>query len=75
MKTALVDGEDPDPRIAARIALLSASDTLPQFYPEIPWSGDVYKRAKQFEHGEWGAAAAASAVPRRPTSRAKRTAH
>lgn len=64
VKAALVGGADPDLRTAARVALLSASDTLPQFHPEIPWSGEVYTRAKQFEQGEWGAAAAASAVAR-----------
>jgi hypothetical protein len=61
---ALIDGEAPDPRTAASIALLSASGTLPQFHSEIPWSGDVYTRGKELERGDWGAAAASSAVAR-----------
>lgn len=64
VRAALVDGETPEPRIAASIALLSASSTLPQFHQEIPWSGDVYTRGKEFERGDWGAAAASDAVTR-----------
>lgn len=64
VKSALVDGETPDPRTAASLALLSASGTLPQFHREIPWSGDVYTRGKEFERGDWGASAASSAVTR-----------
>lgn len=68
VRAALVDGETADPRTAASIALLSASGTLPQFDAEIPWSGDVYTRGKQFERGDWGASAAASAVTRTMTA-------
>ncbi|WP_435748392.1 GOLPH3/VPS74 family protein [Microbacterium sp. PMB16] len=64
VRAALVDGETPDARTAASIALLSASGTLPQFHREIPWSGDVYTRGKELERGDWGAAAASSAVTR-----------
>ncbi|MEV7800104.1 GPP34 family phosphoprotein [Microbacterium foliorum] len=64
VRTALIDGDAPDPRTAASIALLSASGTLPQFHAEIPWGSDVYTRAKQLEDGDWGAAAASSAVVR-----------
>lgn len=64
VRAALTDGETPDVRTAASIALLSASGTLPQFHREIPWSGDVYTRAKELERGDWGAAAASSAVTR-----------
>lgn len=64
VRSTLIDGAEPDSRTAATVALLSASDTLPQFHREIPWSGTVYTRAKQFERGEWGATAAASAVAR-----------
>lgn len=64
VRAALVDGDTADPRTAAIIALLSASTTLPQFDPEIPWSGDVYTRAKAVERGSWGAAAAGDAVRR-----------
>lgn len=64
VRAVLVDGETPDVRTAASIALLSASGTLPQFDGEIPWSGDVYTRAKAIERGDWGAAAASEAVAR-----------
>jgi hypothetical protein len=64
VKGVLVDGETADPRIAASIALLSASGTLPQFHTEIPWGADVYTRAKQLESGDWGAMATSSAVAR-----------
>jgi hypothetical protein len=64
VKAVLVDGQTPDPRTAASIALLSASGTLPQFHGEIPWSGDVYTRGKELERGDWGASAASSAVAR-----------
>ncbi|MGW9158226.1 GOLPH3/VPS74 family protein [Microbacterium sp. NPDC055665] len=64
VRSVLTDGETPDTRTAASIALLSASGTLPQFNGEIPWSGDVYTRAKTIERGDWGAAAAAEAVTR-----------
>lgn len=64
VRAALVDGETPEPRVAASIALLSASGTLPQFHSEIPWSGDVYTRGKELERGDWGAAAASDAVTR-----------
>lgn len=64
VRAALVDGADPDARTAALAGLLSASDTLPWFDREIPWTSAVYTRGKAFEQGDWGAAAAASAVAR-----------
>ncbi|MET0714471.1 MAG: GPP34 family phosphoprotein [Mycetocola sp.] len=64
VRAALVDGETPDSRTGASIALLSASGTLPQFHREIPWSGDVYTRGKELERSDWGASAASSAVTR-----------
>jgi hypothetical protein len=64
VRAALIDGETPEPRVAASIALLSASGTLPQFHREIPWSGDLYTRGKEFERGDWGAAATSDAVTR-----------
>lgn len=64
VRVALIDGEKPEPRIAASIALLSASGTLPQFHREIPWSGDVSNRGHELERGDWGAAAASDAVTR-----------
>jgi len=64
VRAVLTDGETPDVRTAASISLLSASGTLPQFDREIPWTGDVYTRAKAIERGDWGAAAASEAVAR-----------
>ena len=68
VQRVLLHGEDPDPRTAAITALLSASGTLPQFHREIPWSGAVYTRGKELEKGDWGAAAASSAVTRTMTA-------
>ncbi len=64
VRAVLTDGEEPDTRTAAIVALLSASGTLPQFDREISWTGDVYTRAKALERGDWGAAAAGAAVAR-----------
>lgn len=64
VRATLLDGETPEPRIGASIALLSASGTLSWFHREIPWSGDVYTRGKEFERGDWGASAASEAVSR-----------
>lgn len=64
VRAALLDGADPDPRTATLAALLSASGVLAWLNAEIPWSGDVYARGKAFEHGYWGADAAAEAVRR-----------
>lgn len=57
-------GTDPEVRTAAVIALLSASGTLPMLQPPLPWSGDVYTRAKEIEGGSWGAEAVSTAVLR-----------
>ena len=38
VRPLLVDGADPDRHTAPLAALMSASDTLPQFNSEIPWS-------------------------------------
>ncbi len=64
VRAVFVDGVSPQPRIAALGALLSASGTLPTFYRDIPWSGDVYTRGKELERGEWGADAVGVAVAR-----------
>ncbi|WP_246670049.1 GOLPH3/VPS74 family protein [Arthrobacter zhaoguopingii] len=68
VRATLLGGEDPNPRTAAAISLLSASGTLSHFHPEIPWSGDVYTRGKQIQMGNWGANAAGSAVTRTMTA-------
>ncbi|WP_239064992.1 GPP34 family phosphoprotein [Streptomyces sp. S4.7] len=51
-------------RTTALIGLLLASGTLPNLHRSIPWSGKVYKRAKELEKGSWGAEAVNTAVMR-----------
>lgn len=68
VRQVLVDGAEPQARIAALAALLSASGTLPQFDREIPWTSAVIARAKELERGDWGADAAAAAVTRTVTA-------
>ncbi|AGZ41228.1 GOLPH3/VPS74 family protein [Actinoplanes friuliensis] len=68
VRAALVDGVEPEPRVAALAALLSGSGTLPQFDPGIPWSTPVIQRAKELEQGNWGAGAASEAVTRTVTA-------
>ncbi|MEO3772081.1 GPP34 family phosphoprotein [Micromonospora sp. B9E7] len=68
VRQVLVDGAEPQPRVAALTALLSASGTLPQFHREIPWTSPVISRAKELERGDWGADAAAAAVTRTVTA-------
>jgi hypothetical protein len=64
VREVLVDGADPQPRVAALTALIGASGTLPQFHREIPWTSPVIARARQLEQGDWGAGAAGQAVAR-----------
>lgn len=68
VRSALVDGTEPTPRIAALAALLWKSGSLPQFGPDIPWTSAVIGRAKELEHGNWGATAAGEAVTRTVTA-------
>ncbi|GLZ60819.1 GPP34 family phosphoprotein [Micromonospora sp. NBRC 107095] len=68
VRQVLVDGAQPQARVAALTALLSASGTLPQFHREIPWTSPVISRAKELEQGDWGADAAAAAVTRTVTA-------
>ncbi|MDG4824628.1 GPP34 family phosphoprotein [Asanoa sp. WMMD1127] len=68
VRDVLVNGAEPQPRVAVLGALLSASGTLPQFDPEIPWTTPVITRAKELERGNWGAGAAAEAVTRTVTA-------
>ncbi|MEV4761872.1 GPP34 family phosphoprotein [Micromonospora chokoriensis] len=68
VRRVLVDGAEPQPRVAALAALLSASGTLPQFHREIPWTSPVISRAKELEQGDWGADAAGAAVTRTVTA-------
>lgn len=64
IRSVLVDGAPPSPRVAALAGLLSASGTLPQFDPGIPWNSAVFTRAEELERGDWGAAGAGEAVER-----------
>lgn len=68
IRAVLVDGAEPEPRVAALAALVSGSGTLPQFHREIPWTSPVITRAKELERGNWGADAAAEAVVRTMTA-------
>lgn len=68
VRDALVNGAEPMPRTAALTALIWGSGTLPQFDPEIPWTSPVIARAREFEQGNWGAAAAGEAVTRTMTA-------
>jgi hypothetical protein len=68
VRTVLVDGAEPTPRIAALAALVYASGTLPQFDRDIPWSSSVIARAEELKKGTWGPGAAAEAVARTVTA-------
>jgi hypothetical protein len=68
IRRVLVDGAEPQPRVAALAALLAGSGTLPQFSREIPWSTPVITRAEELKNGNWGAGAAAEAVTRTITA-------
>ncbi|USX53602.1 GPP34 family phosphoprotein [Lentzea sp. HUAS12] len=74
IRAVLVDGETPDPRTAALTALLSASGALPALRPKLAWSGDVARRAKELERGNWGAEAVSAAVTRTAAAIAASTA-
>lgn len=62
VRSALVDGTEPDARAATLIALLSASKNLAAMHADIPWSGEVYHRGKKLERGDWGAKATSDAI-------------
>ncbi|MFJ1802802.1 GPP34 family phosphoprotein [Streptomyces sp. NPDC088180] len=64
VRAVLIDGAEPDARTAALVGLLSASGTLPTLHRSVPWSGEVYKRAKELEQSSWGAEAVNAAVMR-----------
>ena len=68
VRAVLVDGAEPQPRVAALAALISGSGNLPRFDPGIPWTSPVITRAKELEQGNWGAEAAAQAVTRTVTA-------
>lgn len=54
VRSALAEGTDPAPRVAALAALIWGSGTLQQFDPEIPWNPAVIARAEAFGRGDWG---------------------
>ena len=69
LQAVLLNGVEPRPRDAILSALLSASGNLYLMRDDIPWSGDVQRRGRELEKGDWGArevsravAAAAAAV-------------
>jgi hypothetical protein len=65
IRAVLEDGESPDARTAAVIALVSSSGVLPSLRPAlVTWSGEVALRAKEIETGSWGASAVNTAVTR-----------
>ncbi|MGW6441613.1 GOLPH3/VPS74 family protein [Lentzea sp. NPDC055074] len=74
IRAVLVDGETPDARTAALTALLSASGALPALRPKLAWSGEVSRRAKELERGNWGAEAVSAAVTRTAAAIAASTA-
>lgn len=74
VRAALEDGETPDSRTGALIALLSSSGALPALRPPLAWSGAVATRAKEFEKGNWGAEAVNTAVLRTAAAIAASTA-
>ncbi|THV30019.1 GOLPH3/VPS74 family protein [Glycomyces paridis] len=63
IRAVLVDGEDPDPRTGAVIALLSASGQMPVVlrYPGVSASA-VAKRVKAVSEGLWAAEAVKDAI-------------
>jgi hypothetical protein len=68
VRQVLVESAQPQTRVAALAALLSASGTLPRFDREIPWTSPVTTRAKEFERGQWGVNPAAEAAARTVTA-------
>ncbi|WP_250009761.1 GPP34 family phosphoprotein [Actinoplanes sp. M2I2] len=62
VRAVLVEGVEPQPRLAALTALLSGSGTLPQFGPGIPWAASLIARAKKIEQESSGAEAATEAI-------------
>lgn len=64
IRAVLEHGQEPDPRTAAVIGLLSASGALPSLRPPLPWTSVTVTRAQEIERGHWGSEAVASAVTR-----------
>jgi hypothetical protein len=68
VRGVLVDGVEAPQRIVTLAALLSASGTLRQFDPEIPWAPSVIARAKELEGDVWAARAVAETFARTVTA-------
>jgi hypothetical protein len=64
VRAVLLEGAEPEARVGAVVALLSASGQLPAMDREIPWSGAVHTRGMDIQKGGWGAEAAAESVAR-----------
>lgn len=62
VRSALVDGTEPDARTSALGALLASGNNLAAMDADIPWSGQVHRRGRALKRGEWGAEAAADVV-------------
>lgn len=61
LRRVLVDGEQPDGRAAALIALLNAINVLYIVIDDLPWR-TVAKRAHEIQNGEWVGDPATQAV-------------
>ncbi|MBC8092605.1 MAG: GPP34 family phosphoprotein [Pseudonocardia sp.] len=68
MSGVLEDGGHPDARLAAVIAVISASGTVVLLHPVPRWSDTVATRAKELEQGNWVAVALNIAVTQTTTS-------
>ena len=64
VRSILVDGAEPVPRVAALAALMWGSGSLHQLDPEIPWNSVVIGRAQELGRGNWSVEGATQAVAR-----------
>lgn len=62
IRAVLEDGAQPEARLAAVIAMISASGTLVLLHPIPRWSGTVATRAKELEQSNWPAAVLSTVV-------------
>lgn len=73
VRAVLEDDARPDARLAAVIAVISASGTLVLLHPVPRWSGRVATRAKDIEQGHWVAVALNTAVTQTVASQSAAT--
>jgi hypothetical protein len=64
LRAVLIDGVEPTPRMAALVALLSASGELWNLNSEIPWGTKVAERAFALQYGTVEGSATGQAVMR-----------